>query len=275
MLALDQLAGDLRERAELARLAAATHDLDAPPGYASAAEAVAWVLADSAGAASDQRQLRCRELAVRRGRGTRRRSRRRRRSATDARVPPPHAEAASSSATSAAQPARLPRMRGHPHSARPGIDLAGAPADVDGRDDPAASRVDPRHGPVDRVGHPHRARRSGDAGGSAADRDGRQDPVGARVDRHDRVVQAIGDPGRAVRHHHRARREGQRDRRLDRAAARVQSPHAAVERVTEDPQRAGADRQLTELDARSSTRCREAGTAGRCGAACAAAAHRC
>ena len=64
MLAFDQLAGDLRERAELARLAAATDDLDAPPGYASAADAVARVLADGAGAASDQRQLRRRELPI-------------------------------------------------------------------------------------------------------------------------------------------------------------------------------------------------------------------
>src|SRR5450755_1942476 len=64
VLALDQLASDLRERAELARLPAATHDLDAPPGYASAANAVARILADSAGAANDERQLRGGELSI-------------------------------------------------------------------------------------------------------------------------------------------------------------------------------------------------------------------
>ena len=49
VLALDELAGDLRERGELARLAAAAHDLDAPPGHAHAVHAVARVPAGACG----------------------------------------------------------------------------------------------------------------------------------------------------------------------------------------------------------------------------------
>src|ERR1700753_2431946 len=64
VLALDQLASDLHECAELARLSAATHDLDAPPGDASAANAVARILADRAGAANDERQLCGGELSI-------------------------------------------------------------------------------------------------------------------------------------------------------------------------------------------------------------------
>ena len=197
--------GDLGERGELARLAAAAHDLDSPPGPRPP-----W--RPSVGSRRRSRRRapisgNCAPRArVRRGRGARRRSRRRRRSA----------------ATLGAAAARRggQRQRGHrratrtptahatsPDSALRGIDLAAAPADVDDRHDRWLARRSATRSRRSRR-PPTRAGVGGDA---AAPRPTRiaAAPVGARLDRHDHVVQPVGDPGRPVRHHHRARREAQ------------------------------------------------------------------
>ena len=195
VLALDELAGDLRERAELAGLAAAAHDLDSPPGHAHAVHAVARVPAGvrapramSGSCAPDEL------LVLQRAEGA------------DAvhddpdaqRVlgVPPHAAAASSTRPRPAPPRAVAQAH------------ARSPTRRRGRRRSHWARRRRRSSPMTRARAgrcarpyrrsrwpPTRAGRRGDPRGSAAHGNGRQDAVGARVDRHDRVVQRVGDPG--------------------------------------------------------------------------------